>query len=68
MVFNLGCTCPFVLNLMNITKIERNSMYSSEMNVPKKYKKSKECSRIFNTARALAYASVLMGFRYKSSD
>jgi hypothetical protein len=27
-------TCPFVLNLLNTTKIERNSTYSSEMNVP----------------------------------
>jgi hypothetical protein len=34
MVSNLGCTCPFVLNLMNTTKVERNSTYSSEMNVP----------------------------------
>jgi hypothetical protein len=34
MVSNLGCTCPFVLNLMNTTKVERNSTFSSEMNVP----------------------------------
>jgi hypothetical protein len=34
MVSNLGCTYPFVLNLMNTTKVERNSMFSSEMNVP----------------------------------
>jgi hypothetical protein len=68
MVPNLGLTCPFVLNLMNITKVERNSLYSSKMNVPKKYKKSKEYLQIFNTAGALAYASVLMAFRYKSRD
>jgi hypothetical protein len=43
MVPDLGCTCPLVLNLMDITKAERNSKYSSKMNVPKKYKKSKEC-------------------------
>jgi hypothetical protein len=43
MVPNLGRTCPFVLNLMNTTKAERNSTCSFEMNVPKKCKKSKEC-------------------------
>jgi hypothetical protein len=43
MVSNLGCTCTFVLNLMNTKKVERNSTYSFEMNVPSKYKKSGEC-------------------------
>ena len=37
MVPNLGHTCPFVLNLMNIIKAKRNSTYSFKMNVPKKY-------------------------------
>jgi hypothetical protein len=68
MVPNLGRTCPFVLNLMKITKAERNSTYSSKMNVPKKCKKSEECLQIFNTARALAYASVPMALRYKSRE
>jgi hypothetical protein len=49
MVSNLGCTCQSVLNLMNFTKTKKSSTYSSEINVPKKYKKSKECLRIFNT-------------------
>jgi hypothetical protein len=53
MVSNLGWTCPFILNLMNITKIERNSTYSSEMNVPQKCKKSEECLQIFNTTGPL---------------
>ena len=50
MVFDLGCTCPFVLSLMNITVVDRNSTYSSKMNVPKHCKESEECLQIFNTA------------------
>jgi hypothetical protein len=65
MVSNLGRTCPFVLNLMNITKAERNSTCSIEMNVPKKCKKSKECLQIFSTAGAPAYASVPMVLQYR---
>jgi hypothetical protein len=68
MVYNLGRTCPFVSNLMNITKVEGNSTYSSEMNVPKKCKKSEECLQIINTAGALAYASMPMALRYISRD
>jgi hypothetical protein len=34
MVSNLGCTYPFILNLMNTTKVERNSTYISKINVP----------------------------------
>jgi hypothetical protein len=68
MVSNLGRTCLLVLNLMDIPKTERNSTYSSEMNLPKKYKKSEECLRIFNTAEAPAYVSMLMALQYRSRD
>jgi hypothetical protein len=36
------------------------------MNVPKKCTKSEKCLRIFNTARALAYASMPMALWYRS--
>jgi hypothetical protein len=52
----------FALNLMNITGVERNSTYSSKMNVPKNCKKSEECLQIFNTVEALTYALVSMAF------
>ena len=59
MVSNLGCTCPFALNLMNITIVERNSTYSFEMNVPKNYKEFEECLQIFNIAKDPTNALVL---------
>jgi hypothetical protein len=43
MVSNLGHTYPFAYCLMNIIEAERNSTYSSEMNVPKNCKKFEEC-------------------------
>jgi hypothetical protein len=59
MVFNLGCTCPFALSLMNITVAESNPTYSSKINVPKNCNKFEECLQIFNPIKALALPSVL---------
>jgi hypothetical protein len=56
MVFDLRCTCPFALSLMNITVTEKNSSYSFKMNVPKNCKESEECLWIINTAGAPTYA------------
>jgi hypothetical protein len=66
MVSNLGHTCQFVLDLMNSIKVERNSTYRSEKNVPQKCKKFEECLQIINTTAAPAYTSMLMALRYKS--
>jgi hypothetical protein len=56
------------LTLSISSGVERNSMYSSKFNVPKKSKKSEECLRIFKTAEAPAYALMLMVLRYRSQD
>ena len=43
MVFDLGCTYPFALILMDITMAKKNSTYISKMNVLRNCKESEEC-------------------------
>jgi hypothetical protein len=64
MVSNLGHTCPFALNLMNITMVESNSTYSSKMNVPKNCNKSEEFLWIFNPTLASLVKISLLKLKY----